>query len=898
VSVRRFFARARWDEERARELESYIAIETDENIARGMPPDDARAAARRKLGNQTLVREDIYQMNTIGFMDSAWRDLRFGARLLRLNRGFAFVAVLSLALGIGANTAIFQLLDAVRIRTLPVANPQELVEIKIVKTQNGRTGNFTGRFSNLTTALWESIRDRQQAFSTIFAWNTTTFELAPGGESQPAAGLWVSGDFFAGLSVGPLLGRVLTSGDDQRGCGAPGAVLSYAFWQRHYGGDPNIVGRPITLNAHPIEIVGVTPASFYGVEVGRVFDLAVPMCALPIIEPERKELERRDHWWLGAIGRLKPGWTQERASAHLASLSPGLFAETVPPNYTPQATKEYLQFVLGALPAGTGVSRLRVDYESPLWMLLAIAGLVLVIACGNLANLMLARASAREREIAVRLAIGASRGRLVRQLLAESALIAALGGAFGIVIAAQLERVLLSFFANTWLFLDLRPDVRVLAFTIGVAAVTCLIFGALPALRATGLDPGLAMKSAARGMSDSRERFGLRRGLVVAQVALSLVLLVGALLFVRTLRNLATVDAGFQRTGILVAAVDARSLRLPATQETALERDLLEHVRAVPGVDAAAATFIVPVSGMGWNDRIVIDGVVQADISDFNQASPGYFQTLGIPILAGRDFNGHDTRDSEPVAIVTQTFARKYFGGRDPVGRTFTIEVGPGEHEPLYHIVGVITDMKYSDLREDFKPIGFFPTSQNAHPEPFVQGTNLMIRSRAPLTSLVPEIKRSIAAVNPAMLVDFETMPTQLEKRLMRERLMAVLSGFFGGLAALLATIGLYGVMSYTVTRRRNEIGIRMALGAERRDVVRMVMREAATLLAAGVIVGGLLAIAAAQTASKLLFGLKPGDPVTLLTAIAGLAFVAMCASYVPALRASHLEPTEALRDE
>jgi len=898
VSLRRFFARNRWDAERARELQSYIEIEIDDNLARGMSPGDARDAARRKLGNQTLVREDIYHMNTIGLLDSAWRDLKFGARLLRLNPGFAAVAILSLALGIGANTAIFQLLDAVRLRTLPVANPQELVEVKIVKTRAGRTGDFAGRFSNLTFAQWDALRARQQAFSTLFAWGTTTFEQSTTGESKPAAGMWVSGEFFSALGVTPVLGRLLTTADDTNGCGAPGAVLSHTFWQRQYGGDPNIVGRAISLNARPLEIVGVAPAGFFGVEVGRVFDVAVPICANPLLEPEREAIATRNRWWLGAMGRLKPGWTPTRASAHLASLSPAVFADTLPPTYTAETANDYKQFVLGALPAGTGVSYLRQQYESPLWLLLAIAGLVLLIACGNLANLMLARASTRAREIAVRLAIGASRARLVRQLLAESALIAAIGAGFGVLVASQLERVLLSFFQNTWLFLDLRPDWRVLGFTIGVAVATCLIFGAMPALRATGIDPGAAMKSASRGNSEGRERFGLRRALVVAQVALSLVLVVGAGLFVRTLRNLATLDAGFQRTGILIAGLDARPLRLPTMQGAAVERDLRARVGAVPGVDAVATTYIVPVSGQGWNDRIVVDGVPQADASNFNEVSPGLLNTLGIALLRGRDFSDHDTPNAAPVAIVSQAFVAKYLGGRDPIGRTFTVETGPGEHAPTYHIVGVARDTKYTDLREEFKPLVYVPAAQSTRPDPFYEGTTLMIRSRAPLLTLVPEVKRAIVSVNAALLVDFQTLPDQVDKRLMRERLMAVLSGFFGGLAALLATIGLYGVMSYTVARRRNEIGIRMALGAERGDVVRMVMREAAMLLLAGVLVGGVLAVAAAQTAKTLLFGLKPGDPTTLALAVAGLAGVAMLASYVPALRASRLEPTEALRDE
>ncbi len=898
MSLRRFLSRARWDDERKHELESYLAIETDENIARGMPPAEAVAAARRKLGNATLVREEIYQMNTLRAVDAVWRDLRYGARLLRLNPGFAVVAILSLALGIGANTAIFQLLDAVRLRTLPVAAPQQLVSVEIVNHQRARVGSFTGRFSNLTNPLWEGIRDRQRVFSTALAWGTTTFELGSTGQSQPGAGLWVSGDFFSGLGVGALLGRVLTTDDDRRGCAAPGAVLSYAFWQRRFGGDPAVVGKTIALSGHRFDVIGVTPANFFGLEVGRVFDVALPICAEPILEPERVAVDKRHAWWLAVVGRLKPGTTAREASADLSAISPALFADTLPPAYSSDVASDYKTFRLGAVPAGTGFSRLRQDYEAPLWMLLTIAGLVLLIACGNLANLMLARAAAREREIAVRLAIGASRGRLVRQLLAESALVAAAGALLGSLIAVELERVLLSYFSSTWLFLDLRPDWRVLVFTSAVAAATCAVFGVLPALRATGVDPGAAMKGASRGLSDSRERFGLRRALVVAQVALSLVLVVGALLFVRTLRNLATLDAGFQRDGILIADTDARALRLPGARGPALERDLLAAVSAIPGVDSAASAFIVPTSGAGWNDRITIDGTARTPYCDFNRVSPGFFRTLGVPLVGGRDLSDHDTLASEPVAVVSESFARTYLNGSNPVGRTFELRGEPNRPARVFHVVGVVRDMKYTNLREPFQPIAFLSSTQDPEPEKFVTGEPLLVRSRLPLTTLIPEVKRAIAGVDPAILVDYQPLTDQIGKTLVRERLMATLSGFFGLLAALLATIGLYGVVSYSVTRRRGEIGIRLALGADRRAVLAMVMREAAVLVAAGVLVGVVLAVTAARTAGTLLFGLNPADPATFAMAIAALVFVAMAASYLPAVRASHLEPTEALRDE
>ena len=571
MSFKRFFTRGRWDDERARELEAHLAIETDDNIARGMSPDAARAAARRKLGNATLVREEIYQMNTVKLIDSAWRDLKYGARLLRLNPAFAIVAILSLALGVGANTAIFQLLDAVRIRTLPVKDAGALVEVRIADPVGGRTGQFTGRRPSLTNPLWEQIRDRQQVFSEAFAWSAPTFDLTTGGEARYAQGLWVSGDFFKGLGVPALIGRTLTAADDRRGCASPPAVLSYAFWQREYAGSASVVGATITLDGHSFDIVGVTPASFFGVEVGRSFDVAVPLCAEPVSRGARTAMDKKDVWFLGAMGRLKSGIMLEQARAQLAAISPPIFQTTLP-DYRAEDATHYLQFKIGAYPGGTGISQLRRQYESPLWLLLATTGLVLLIACANLANLMLARATAREREIAVRLAIGASRGRIVRQLLAESLLIAAIGAGCGALLAQWLSRFLVEFLTtdNNRIFVELALDWRIFAFTAALGVVTCAIFGLVPAIRATGAAPGVAMKAGTRGSTDSRERFGMRRALVVAQVALSLVLVVGALLFVRSLRNLMTLDAGFRQDGILVVNLDMRRAGVPEERRTAL----------------------------------------------------------------------------------------------------------------------------------------------------------------------------------------------------------------------------------------------------------------------------------------------------------------------------------------
>jgi predicted permease len=896
MSVRRFWRRAHWDDERAKELEAYLEIETDANVARGMNERDARLAARRKLGNPTLVREEIFQMNTVTFLDNAWRDVKHGARLLRMNPGFAAVAILSLALGVGANTAVFQLLDAVRLRTLPVRNPSELVEIRIADAPNGRTGNFTGRRPMMTNPLLAQVQEHQQAFSGLAAWGAIGFNMATEGEARNASGMFVNGDFFSTLGVSPLVGRLIGRADDRRGCAAPAAVLSYGFWQREYGGDPSAIGRSLTLERHAYEIVGVTPPQFFGLEVGRTFDVAVPLCAEPLARVD-SGLDKPDVWFLAVFGRLKPDWTVERATAQLAAISPAIFKATLPQRYRPDDVRDYLAFHLGAFPAGTGVSSLRRDYEAPLWMLLGTTGLVLVIACANLANLMLARATAREREIAVRLAIGASRGRVARQLFAESLLLAALGGVGGIIVAKWSSGFLVSLMTteSNRMFVDLATDWRVFTFTGGLALLTCVIFGLAPALRATAQEPGVAMKAGNRGSTDSRERFGFRRSLVVVQVAMSLVLVVGALLFVRSLRNLMVLDAGFRQNGILIVDLDYRGTTVTDAGRRPAFDAMTARLRSLPGVDSAAEAFIVPVSGQGWNNRVVIGGTARPENVNFNFVGPSYFRTMATPMLAGRDFDDRDVLNARKVVIVTEQFARKFFGGQSAIGRTFQIEEGAGVERPVYEIVGLVKDAKYTDLREEFTPIVYVAAGQREKIDPFLK---VMIRSGAPLDALTTAVTAAVSSAQPGTIVEFQTLNVLIRDSLMRERLMAMLSGFFGLLAGLLATIGLYGVMSYMVERRRNEIGIRIALGADRSAVIAMIMREAATLLVVGLVIGGLAAVGASRWASALLFGLRPGDPVALATGVLALSIVATLASYVPAWRASRLEPTVALREE
>ncbi|MBV9502946.1 MAG: ABC transporter permease, partial [Acidobacteriaceae bacterium] len=710
---------------------------------------------------------------------------------------------------------------------------------------------------------------------------------------------WVSGDFFQTLSVRPLLGRLLTGNDDHRGCGSSNAVISYAFWQREFGANPEAIGKRISLEGHSFDIVGITPADFFGVEVGRSFDVAVPLCAEPVINGENSHLDKRHHWWLAIIGRLKPGWTVQRASAQVNAISPAVFGSTVPPNYRADQAKYYAAYKLEASPAGSGVSSLRQTYQEPLALLLGIAGLVLLIACSNLANLMLARASTREREMAVRLAIGADRARLIRQLLIESFALAITGALAGAFLAQFLSKYLVSFLStgDNPLFVELAPDWRVFGFTAALAILTCILFGLTPALRATRTDPSSAMKAAGRSVTADRQRFGLRRILVVSQVALSLVLLVGALLFVRSLRNLLTLDAGFRRDGLLITAIDASRLGYSPAPRAVLYRELLASVRETPGVQDAASASIVQVSGSGWNETIEILGHRSAknQIPWFDRVSPGYFRTMGTPLIAGRDFDDRDTTASPEVAIVNEKFCSKFLGNQNPLGKQFRILTGPGEPQHLYQIVGLVKNSKYQSLRDDFEPIVFVAASQNKEAELW---TNLVVRSATPLGSLMAALRRTILQQNGEISFEFHVFQTQLRDSLLRERLMATLSGFFGFLAAALATVGLYGVISYMVARRRSEIGIRIALGANRSGVVRLVIKEAILLLAAGLIIGAAVAAASAQTASSLLYGLRPTDPMTMVLAAIALACIALAASFVPALRAARLEPMAALREE
>jgi putative ABC transport system permease protein len=821
--------------------------------------------------------------------DSLLHDLRYALRTLRSSPAFAAVAILSLALGIGANTAIFSLIDSVLLKTLPVTQPEELLQV---------TGQ--GGYSN---PVWEQIRDRQDVFSGIFAYNMRGFNLASGGEARHVQGAFVSGQFFETLGVHTVLGRTFTAADDKRGC-AGAAVLSYNFWQRAYGGRTDAFGELVSLDGHSFPILGVTQPGFFGVEVGAMVDVALPLCTESILRGEDTYLDARGARWLNIIARPKPGISPTQAAARLKTLAPDIYKATLPSNMRADRQAAYLATTLGTEPVASGRSSLRSQYRQALLVLMVAVGVVLLIACANVANLLLARGAARQREIAIRMALGSGRARLIRQLLTESLLLSLIGAALGVLFAKWATRLLIAFLSTTGrqVVLDLTIDGRMLAFTAAIAILTGLLFGIAPAWRGTRVQPQSAMKANSRGVIEGG-RFGLGKMLVTAQVALSLVLVVGAGLMLSTFWKLASLDAGFDQTHVLMVAVDLRNASYPPERRPAAYQQMLDRLRVLPGVRSASSSDMTPISGSQWDSELVIEGYAakshQDVIVNFNRVSPGYFETLGTGFVAGRDFNDHDTTQSPTVAIVNQTFVKRYFGAANPLGKTFRNVMGNKVSAPV-EIVGVVKDVKYSSLREEIPPTAYRAASQDrpgmAGPSPF---TLIELRSAtsAP-TDLIPSVKAAMEEVNRDITLQFIPLSTQVAESLTRERLLATLSGFFGGLALLLATIGLYGVMSYNVARRRNEIGIRMALGAERSRVLNMVLREVAILVGIGLAIGLCVSLATTRFVASFLYGIKSNDATTLSLAAAVLALVAAIAGYLPARRASRLDPMAALREE
>ncbi|MGD0666772.1 MAG: ABC transporter permease [Bryobacteraceae bacterium] len=884
---------ARFDQDLAEEMRLHVDLRAADKQTDGMAREAAQAAARRQFGNATRLQEISREAWGWTWLGALRQDLRYGMRTLAANPGFTLTAVLSLALGIGANTAIFSIVNAVMLRSLPVEDPQALVQVKL----------GDGPDDELNTPIWEQVRDHQQAFSGTLAYSTEPFDLSNGGESHLAEGIWVSGDFFRVLGVPPMMGRAFTRDDDCWGGGSSGpvAVISYNFWKRHFAADANVLGKTIRLNRQTFVVVGVTPPWFTGLDVDKGYDVAIPIGCQPILHGGGGPPDEIHHWWLRILGRIAPGDSVKQADDRMRAIAPAILRATLPADQNAQDQAEYLKSEFVLSPAGLGFSATRLRYRTALFALMASVALVLLIACANIANLLLARAAARQRELSVRMAIGASRRRIVRQLMTESLLLAMLGAAGGFLFALWGSRLLVGLLSTTGnpLEIGVAPDLRVLAFTIAVAILTALLFGLAPAIRGTRGGLNHALREGERGNLRGSSRFRLGAALVAGQIALSLVLLVGAGLFLGTLRNLLTVDPGFSRHNILLVSVDLPPAT-PTAQRIRTYREILSRLQAIPGVASAARSVLTPISPAGWAQLTYPEGFAAKSPRDtlvfFNRVSAGYFKTMKTPLLMGRDFRERDDLNSARVMIVNQSTARRFFGSANPIGKTIGLDKpgAKGERE-LYQIIGVVKDAKYNRIDEEPRSIAYLACEQDSEPGPRLRYT---LRSDGPVETLIPSVRAAVSGVNRDISLEFRDFETQVNESLLRQRLVALLSSIFGSLALLLAVVGLYGVTAYTAARRKGEIGIRMALGAQRRSVIWLMLRGVGILLAAGISLGLAVSLALGRLVASLLYGIKPNAPAELAGAALILALAAAVAAYVPARRAARLNPMAALREE
>jgi predicted permease len=893
--------RARTEREMDEELRAFLVESTQAKTRAGMPPVEAARAARIEMGSTNSVKHRIRSAGWEAALEDLGHDLRYSARVLMKSPAFTLVAVLSLALGIGANTALFSLMNVVMLRNLPVADPGKLVlfgQGRMVGSTGGLPDGSSDLFSYL---FYRSFSQHNQAFSGVAAINSIEFSthgtLAGAGRETMRASL-VSGTYFSVLGVQSALGRTLTDADDQApGAGAV-AVASYAWWQRH-GADPAVLGRTVDIEGTAYSIVGIAPPRFFGTTVGETPDFWIPLSMEKQISPGWNGLG--DKWFqsLYFIARLKSGVTLTQAGANTNLV----FNQYIRSEYLGQspsqkdlADVDHARIELTS--AARGLSRLRVEFSLPLEILSTIAGLVLLIACANLANLLLARSAARTREFGLRMAIGATRSRIVRQLLTESLMLALLGAAIGVAAAWKAGHLLLTM-ANSSpqvAAMDVTPDLRVLAFTLLLAVLTAVLFGLTPALRATRLDLTGSLKQG-RGIASPSSRVSLARVLIVAQIALSLVLLAAASLFLRSLLNLTHVDPGFNKQNVLVFSLDEYSAGLPFDARlVTLQQQIEQRVQALPGVSAASFSMFTFNQGE-WSDDVTVQGVPRTPDNSrdvlYNVIGNGYFSTMGVPIAFGRVFDSRDKIDSPKVAIINQTVARQFFPGVSPIGHRFGMGGDPSQSGE-YEIVGVAANAKYVALQESPEAAAYFPYSQ--HIQYF---GNFAVRTSTNAEQIVASVRSAIAQVNPNVLVgSISSLSQQVDESTANQRLIARLSAFFGLLAAFLVCIGIYGLLSYAVARRTSEIGVRMALGAERSGVLWLILREILALSAIGVAVGIPVALTGNHLVAKLLYGLSPTDPASLCAAVAMLIAIAVFAGYLPARKASLIEPTAALRCE
>jgi predicted permease len=834
-------------------------------------------------------------------------DLRLALRGWRTSPGFAAIAIISIGLGIGANAAIFTLVDQVLLRTLPVRDSHELVQVTFT---GSRYGNNWGDGTELSYPMYAEIRDNNQVFSGVFARFVTAFHIGAGGRTERVNGELVSGTYFPTLGVGAAIGRTIGDEDDRAPRAHPVAVLSHGYWRSRFAADPNIIGTTVTVNGHPYSVVGVARPGFDGVEVGRQSQVFVPIMMKAQITPTWNALDERLWRWVRVFARLRPGVSSEQARASLEPFFKSLLERDLADNGFASAAeptrKRYLDNRFALPDASRGRSNLRRVLTTPLWLLMATAGGVLLIACANIANLLLARGAARQREMAVRLALGATRLRIISQLLVESLLLAAAGGLLGLAIAAATAPVVLGFFVSPDVPqpISTAPDWRILAFTALVTMLTGVLFGIAPALQSTRPNVGPTLKDQATSVLGGQAR--LRKALVASQIAVSLLLLIGAALFVRTLNNLLAVDIGFESTRLLSFSIDPSLNGYDAPRVRTFARTLIERLNASPGVEGAGLAAIRLLEGNQWNTSMTVEShQPKPDDSSSvwaNSISPGYFKAMGIPVLAGRDFNERDEITAAPppgapdfrVVIVNERFARHYFGDSPAVGRRIGFGTDPNTPTPI-EIVGVVRDSKYTDVRDETQRQAFFPYLESSRPNAFT----VYIRTSRPAESMFGLVRQTVGQLDSAIPVhSTRTLERQVALSLSRERLVATMTLTFGTLATALAIVGLYGVMSFTVARRTREIGVRVALGATSSIISWLVIREVLVITIVGIALGLPAAWWLGRFVSAQLYEVRSTDPLTIAAAVTLLLAVALLAGLIPSRRAARLDPTTALRHE
>lgn len=832
-----------------------------------------------------------------------WNDLRYGLRTLRRSPVFTLVAVASLALGIGANTAIFSLLNQVMFRMLPVREPERLV---VLHTEGPSREGWDSRDNDETAfsyPMYKSLRDRNQVFDGVIARSSGQASVSYRGETERAYAELVSGNFFDVLGVRPAAGRFFVPEED----GAPGAhavvVLSYGYWSRRFAANPQIVGAQININGHPMVVIGIEPAVFEGLLSGNNPDVIVPIALSEVIAPrDVPVLDNPLYRWLNVFARLKPGMAVANAGAAMDVLYHSASSEELAhlhKTLSQHGRERYLAQKLELRPAAQGINLLRGQWETALVALMAMVGLVLLIACANVANLLLARAAGRKKEIAIRLAIGATRWAIARQLLVESVLVSLAGGLAGLVVANWTMKGLLGFQTEeaTSDWLTARLDPMALAFSIVLGLVTGLVFGLAPALEAARERAGAALKEQASSLASSGRQARLRRSFIVAQVALSLVLLVGAGLFARSLYRLMTADPGFHSENLLRFSVEPGLNGYDLARALAFYRELQLRLAVVPGVRSAGATSSGPFGSGADGSNITVEGYRAAEDEDMTAlkdgASPNYFHTMGIPIIAGREFTERDGSAAPKVVIVNEALTKRFARAGDLLGKHLAF--GAGNHLEFREIVGIVRDSKYRSLREEARPLIYTPMAQVER----LEHATFYIRAFRDENTLGPDVRRLVRGMDANLPVyNMRSMTVQIADSIYRDRLVAILASAFGALATLLAAIGLYGVVAFNVTRRTAEMGVRMAVGALPRDVVALVMKEVGWLVAGGSAIGLVVAWQAGRYVQSQLFGVKADDPLVFGGAALVLAVVALAAGYIPARRAARIDPIKALRYE